>query len=62
MLNLLYRKPVLTAYDVEKELGVSTPTANVLIRKLQRLWVCWWKSPNSNEAVPMHLIVTLGYF
>lgn len=37
MLNLLYRKPVITAIDVENALDVSTPTANALIRELQKL-------------------------
>jgi Fic family protein len=38
-LNLLYRKPIVTAQDVEKALDVSTPTANALIRELQRLGI-----------------------
>ena len=39
MLNLLYRKPVVTAADVELTVSVSTPTANTFIRELQRLGV-----------------------
>lgn len=37
MLNLLYRKPVVSAGDIEHALGVSTPTANTMIRKFQQL-------------------------
>ncbi|MCB1865682.1 MAG: Fic family protein [Chromatiales bacterium] len=37
MLNLLYRKPVVSALDVEKALSVSTPTANALIRDFENL-------------------------
>lgn len=37
MLNLLYRKPLVTAADIEKALSVSTPTANALIRDLENL-------------------------
>ena len=36
-LNLLYRNPVVSAGEVEKGLGVSTPTANALIRDLVKL-------------------------
>ncbi|WP_395008830.1 Fic family protein [Undibacterium sp.] len=36
-LNLLYRKPMLSAGDLEKNLGVSQPTANALIRDFIRL-------------------------
>ncbi len=32
LLTLIYRKPVLTAKDVQTELDVSTPTANALIK------------------------------
>lgn len=38
-LNLLYRKPVVSALDMEKALAVSKPTANSLIRDLQRLGI-----------------------
>lgn len=38
-LNLLYRKPVVSAADVEQALNVSTPTANALIRDLERLGI-----------------------
>lgn len=38
-LNLLYRKPIVSAIDVEKGLEVSTPTANVLIRDLMKLGI-----------------------
>lgn len=34
VLGLLYRRPVITAGDIETALGVSTPTANALIRDL----------------------------
>ena len=37
VLNLLYRQPMITAADIEHALGVSTPTANALIRDLQKL-------------------------
>lgn len=37
LLNLLYRKPFVTAADVEAALGVSTPTANALVRDFERL-------------------------
>ena len=33
-LNLLYRKPMIEAIDLERDLGVSTPTANALIKAL----------------------------
>ena len=38
-LNLLYRKPVVQASDLERELAVSPPTAQTLIRELVRLGV-----------------------
>lgn len=38
-LNLLYRKPVVQASDLERELEVSSPTAQTLIRELERLGV-----------------------
>lgn len=37
LLNLLYRKPVVTAADVERALEVTTPTANALVRDFERL-------------------------
>ncbi len=37
VLNLLYRQPMITAVDIEHALGVSTPTANALIRDFQKL-------------------------
>lgn len=37
LLNLLYRKPVIVASEVEKFLAVSTPTANALIKELERM-------------------------
>ena len=37
LLNLLYRKPVVSAADIETALSVSTPTANALIRNFERL-------------------------
>jgi Fic family protein len=36
-LNLLYRSPIVSAADIEAELGISTPTANLLIRDLIKL-------------------------
>lgn len=38
-LNLLYRKPLVSATDIEKALEVSTPTANALIRDFERLGI-----------------------
>jgi len=35
-LKLLYRKPVIDASDLERELEVSTPTANALIKSLRK--------------------------
>lgn len=37
LLNLLYKHPIVSAAEVEKELIVSTPTANTLIRELEKL-------------------------
>jgi len=37
LLNLLYRKSIVTAADVASFLGISTPTANALIRDMQKL-------------------------
>lgn len=37
LLHVLYRNPVVTAADVEREVGVSTPTANALTRDFERL-------------------------
>ena len=39
VLNLLYRKPLIEASDIEHALGVSVPTANALIRDLMRLGI-----------------------
>lgn len=39
LMNLLYQKPVVTASDVERALGVSKPTANELIRRFQTLGI-----------------------
>ena len=36
-LNLLYRKPIISAADLEQALSVSTATANVLTRDFERL-------------------------
>jgi Fic family protein len=36
-LNLLYRKPMLSAGDLESAMGISQPTANALLRDLIRL-------------------------
>lgn len=38
-LNFLYRQPVASAADLETALSVSTPTANALIRDLERLGI-----------------------
>lgn len=37
MLNLLYRRPLVTAADIEQALAVTTPTANALIRDFKGL-------------------------
>jgi Fic family protein len=34
---LLYRKPVVSAIDLEQELSISRPTANALLRDLVKL-------------------------
>ena len=39
LLNLLYRKPVVSAADIEAALSVSTPTANALIRDFEGLGI-----------------------
>ena len=39
LLNLLYRKPLVSATDIETALSVSTPTANALIRDFERLGI-----------------------
>lgn len=39
VLNLLYRRPIISAADIERDLGVSTPTANALIRDLVELQI-----------------------
>ena len=39
LLNLLYRKSVVSAADIETALSVSTPTANALIRDFVRLGI-----------------------
>ncbi len=36
-LDLLYRRPVVAAADLERQLGVSKPTAHALVRDLERL-------------------------
>lgn len=38
-LDFLYRQPVVSAIDLEHALKISTPTANALIRDLQRLQI-----------------------
>lgn len=38
-LNLLYRQPIISAVDIEAALGVSTPTANAIIRDLSQLGI-----------------------
>jgi len=37
LLNLLYRKPIVSAADIERNLSVSPPTANALIRDFEQL-------------------------
>lgn len=37
MLNVLYRKPVITAAELEKELDLSHPTVNALLREFVRM-------------------------
>jgi Fic family protein len=39
MLNVLYRKTLVCAADIETALSVSTPTANALIRDFERLGI-----------------------
>ncbi|CAA7620085.1 Fic family protein [Magnetospirillum sp. UT-4] len=39
LLNLLYRRPVISAGDIEGELGVTAPTANALLRDFLRLGI-----------------------
>lgn len=39
LLNFLYRKPIVSAAEVEQAIAVSTPTANALLRDLIRLGV-----------------------
>lgn len=38
-LNLLYRRPVVSAADLEEQLGVSAPTAQALLKDLIRLGI-----------------------
>ena len=38
-LNMLYRKPLVSAADLEQGIDISTPTANALIRDLMRLGI-----------------------
>lgn len=38
-LNLLYRKPMVSAMDMEKVLSISRPTANALLQDLERLGI-----------------------
>jgi Fic family protein len=38
-LSLLYRRPVIAAADLQKQLGVSSPTANSLVRDFERLGI-----------------------
>ena len=39
MLNLLYRKPVVSAGDLERELRITHPTANALLKDFMRLGI-----------------------
>ena len=36
-LNLLYRKPMIAAADLEQSLGITHPTANALLKDFMRL-------------------------
>jgi Fic family protein len=36
-LSVLYRKPMVTAADLERELGLSQPTVNALLRDFMKL-------------------------
>lgn len=36
-LGLLYRRPIITAKDLERELSISKPTAHALVLDLERL-------------------------
>ena len=38
-LKLLYRQPIVSAADIERGVGVSAPTANALLRDLERLGI-----------------------
>jgi len=38
-LNLLYKKPVISSSDLEKELDITSPTANTLIREFEKLGI-----------------------
>jgi Fic family protein len=38
-LSLLYLRPVIAAVNLQKQLGVSQPTANSLIRDFERLGI-----------------------
>jgi Fic family protein len=39
ILNLLYRKPIVSAADIEQAIAVSTPTANVLLKDFIKLGI-----------------------
>jgi Fic family protein len=39
VLNLLYSRPVISASDIETALGVSTPTANALVKDFLKLGI-----------------------
>ena len=38
-LNLLYRKPIITAMDIEQNVSVTTPTANAILRDFVSLGI-----------------------
>jgi Fic family protein len=38
-LNLLYRKPMMTANELEQGLGITHPTANALLKDFMRLGI-----------------------
>lgn len=38
-LSLFYRKPIINAEDIERELNITTPTANALIKALIKLGI-----------------------
>ena len=39
LLNLLYRRPITTAQDIEQQLNLSTPTVNALLKDFLNLGI-----------------------